>query len=273
MNVAVTVDPASVATLSHTLNRYVEVSRKTPEEAMDRQGRELSIYLYQQFLPLVPPQGKIESTAFARGFRLGRRKFGGKLSPESYRLADVALGGNKSVYGRVAHAEGGTGMLRTIRVGTRGKRITGGRFGRGGEAATQEQARLMKTKGEHALNRQALATFYEISKRESGRRYLASSFLLFRKKRNPAALRMAGESYKIVRQSKSHTSFPWMKSAELSSNPDGSKFVLTASADGVEKYPGRIAAGIEATRANMQVYIDRQIAKALAKEAAKGVAK
>lgn len=267
MSIALTVQvsPASILALNQTLDRYIELSRKTPAEALDRQGREMSIHLYQSFLGVTPKRGEIGASAEARGFAVGRRKFGGKLSPESYRLAESIMFGQPVVWGRVERSVGAFGLLRTVRVGKRGKRITGGRRATGGRAASFDEGKALKIEGEHPLNRQAVATFYELQKREAGRRYLASSFLLFRKRRNTAERRRAGESYRIVRQSTARTSFPWRKEAQLVESPDGGRFELIAGAEGVTKYPRLVAAGIEATRKNMLVYIDRKTAEAIAR--------
>ena len=177
--------------LGSKLARYQEITGKTGAAVLLQKGAQLihgnrnpkfgAVFdgLVRLFLREAPAQQSITAAARIRGFRLGRREFGGKLSPTAIDRALTRMGGFRSILATVSTDGDGRITLRGVRVGKRGKRILGGRKGRGGYAVpgVAESARQA---GDVRLNLRAVATVEEINLREAGRRFLAVGWMFKR---------------------------------------------------------------------------------------------
>lgn len=247
------------AKLQEALATYMQFTRRTPAEAMDRKGHDLRQALRRRFKAVEPPRGKIVADARARGYRLRRRRFSW-VSPYALRLADKTLGGNKAVYGRVENSIGVAGVLRTVRIGKRGQRITGGRHGRGGRAATISEAEQFKMAGEKPLNRQALAAYFETMLRERGRGYLSSGFLMLRRQRGTASERASGKPYRLTAVT-ARTAFPFRISETLQVSQDGAAFRIDTNQEGIAERKQIVAAAIEEIRADTIRHVETKLAQ------------
>lgn len=164
--------------LSAALGAYVQLSRRSIEETLIRQGRFAAIYLYKAFRRDTPARGSILARARASGWALGRNDPKGQIagiSDTAYYRAQRRMGGFKSILANVIE-ESDRIILRGVRVGKRGKRIIGGRKGTRGFAVAGTNEALRRA-GDVVLNRRAVQTIEEINLREAGRRFLAASFL------------------------------------------------------------------------------------------------
>lgn len=164
--------------LGDALAQYQVVSGRTNAEVLTRQGRFFAIYLYSAFKRDVPAPGAILARAKADGWELGRRDPKGQIagiSDTAYYRAQRRMGGFKSILANVLEEKGRI-VLQGVRVGKRGKRIIGGRRGLGGSAVAGTD-KLLRRDGDVVLNRRAVQTIEEINLRQSGRRFLAASFL------------------------------------------------------------------------------------------------
>lgn len=246
--------------LGAALTAYQQLSGRTPAEVVEKKGRDLRMALYRRFFAVQPPAGKIPADVRARGYRVGRKALGGFVSPFARSAAAKILGGNKTVYGRVVDGAGSAGLLRTIRVGARGKRITGGRIGRGGRAATASEAAQFRVAGEHRLTRRNLEVHFETVLRERGRGYLGSSFLALRRRRGTAAERMAGRPYRIV-ANPARTAFTYRISEEVAVLPNLSRFAIETNQEGIAERDSIIAAAYSDVRSDTLAYCERKLAE------------
>jgi hypothetical protein len=128
--------------------------------------------LAQLFFAESPEPGEISQAARARGFRLGRKIYGGALSPRAMDRARELMGGFKTI---IASVNPDTGALNFVRRGVRKARVHY-RWGRksfviGGDFVGPLPA------NEKRLNLRAVATVFELRKREQGRRFLGAGWL------------------------------------------------------------------------------------------------
>lgn len=251
---------AETEKLREALATYQQFTSRTPAEVMDRKGADLRSALRRRFKAIEPPRGKIPNDARARGWSVGRRKLGNRPSPYALQLADKTLGGNRVVWGRVTPGAGAVGLLRTVRIGQRGKRITGGRFGRGGRAATLAEAQLFRMDGEKPLNRGALSAFYEVMLRERGRGYLSAGFLMLRRQRGTASERASGRPYRLVAVT-ARTAFPFRISEDLRVTTDEAAFRISTNQEGIAQRRGIIDAAMADVRADTLAYVENKLAQ------------
>lgn len=182
------IDPVGgLERLSEGLAEYKRVSGKSAAQVLVLKGGQLLFGnrnpkfgatfsgLVRLFMDQAPRPGVITAAAKARGFRFGR------ISEEAEKRAAFWMGGFKSI---LAHPSefGGRISLGAIRVGKTGRRIVGGRKGRGGAGVSGDVFGPLQS-GEVRLNRHAVATLMEINVREGGRGYLGSSWLFKRWRR------------------------------------------------------------------------------------------
>lgn len=192
MSDAVTITPPDgLADLGTALRQYESVSGKTASAVLLQKGAQLLFGnqdarygatfegLVQLFQDQKPAPGAILAAAKARGFRLGRKEFGGALSPTAIDRALAWMGGFKSILANVTEDKERI-SFRGVRLGRRGKRILGGRKGTGGFAIAGVVDADQRQPGEKVLNLRAVATAMEINLRESGRRFLGSAWLFRR---------------------------------------------------------------------------------------------
>lgn len=252
--------------LENAIAAYQAFTKRTPAETMEAKGRDLRIALSRRFQALQPASGKIAGDARSRGWRVGRRVFGGGISPYARSAAAKVMGGQKSVYGRVVTGDGApaSGLLRTIRVGRRGNRITGGRRGTGGRAATAAEALGFRVAGERRLTRRNVEVHMEVVLRERGRGFLGSSFLRLRKLRGTASDRMSGRPYRIV-ANKRRTAFPFDISEDLTVLPNVSRFQIETNQEGIAERDAVVAAAYNDVRADTLAYLNRKLAESAKK--------
>lgn len=120
------------------LRKYAGFMNKTPEAALARQSRELTMELYFGFHRVRPNIAGMMSSAVARKFTIGRRAAGtlAKVDPSGVSVAarqkaESMLEGAKSDFFRVTTDADGVPRVRLARVGVRNssRLLTGGRFG------------------------------------------------------------------------------------------------------------------------------------------------
>lgn len=214
--------------LSRAMEHYAKARRMTAEQVLTKRGQELGLKLYRQFEDLAPGPKQVWQEAEARGYRTPARN----ISRAAWERADAYMGGAKAIIGSVTD-----GLLRSVRIGKRGKRVYGGRHGRGGRAATYSEARQFRREGEGWLNRQAVATFYELSLRAAARKFLASSWLAFRWVR-----RARGERVLVHTNAKGQVLGRWT----MQGTDDQQQLTLSSHVPGVDQFPETVNAAIAA---------------------------
>lgn len=249
--------------VNNALTDYIRVGRKLPEDAVRRQSIEFAYQVSQQFFALAPERGVASGQAKSLNFALGRRGAGGQLTPAARRLAERYMGGQKSIMGRVLSPSGGEGfsagsqgaagtaLLRSVRIGKKGKRIYGGREGRGGRAATRSEALKFRSEGEVWLNRRAVETYFSIMLRERGRGSLGASWL-----KAWRAMKAHGIERGFVGGEAGETK--WTADWALSALTNGVQWRLTNTMPGIGKFPEAVAGALAATTDNMREYIERK---------------
>lgn len=174
--------------LTDVLGLYASYRRMTTAAALDRQGKNLAIKLYNEFRAIAPKDGQIAIPARGRDWRVGRddpAQSGPEntgFGPTAIRLAKDMLRGHPSILARVTHHDGRdrvtpvtlgklntrTGFMKRIRY----------KADRGTVAAGRADRRFVqKGPDDRVLNFRALATALELNVREHGRRFLAVGFL------------------------------------------------------------------------------------------------
>lgn len=174
----------ALAALSEGLRDYQRVSGKLSAQILVQKGAQL-VYgnvnpkygatfpgLAQLFFAEVPEQGEIYQEAFFRGFRLGRKVHGGGLSPRALERARELMGGFKSI---VASINPYTRALKFVRSGPRKARVHY-RWGRLSFPISGDSDIKLRA-DEKRLNFRAVATVFELRKREQGRRFLGAGWL------------------------------------------------------------------------------------------------
>lgn len=174
--------------LSGVLATYAARRRITADRALYRQGLNLSIKLAQEFMHATPPPANISLSARARGWALGREAPGDGspgntgLSAQAIKRARAVMGSYPSILARIYHNDGRV-KVTPVALGKMNRR-TGLRKRvnyRPGKTAVvsgrQDQAFTRKGPDDRTLNFRALATIYEMNVRESGRRFLAVSWM------------------------------------------------------------------------------------------------
>lgn len=181
MNAPDALAPAeALGRLQAALEYYALVRRQNATKVLARAGQNLSIQLYKGFAAETEREGEITFSAWLRRWRVGgRRGEAGSTAPgisaTAAKRASARMGGYSSILAMVS-VDSNRIRLRGVRVGKRGRRITGGRRGLGGVATAGTDTELRRA-GDVRLNFRAVATIEELNLRESGRRFLAVSFL------------------------------------------------------------------------------------------------
>ena len=118
-------------------SEYIRLSKKTPEDALSKQARELAMDLFFGFQKVRPTAASIGQAAEARGYATNRKasRTIAKVDPSGVSAAAMArakklLAGAASDFFRVTDNEG-VPQVRLARVGVRNqdKLLKGGRFG------------------------------------------------------------------------------------------------------------------------------------------------
>lgn len=175
---------SALAALSQGLEDYRRVSGKASAAILVQKGAQL-VYgntnpkfgatfsgLAQLYFGQAPAQGAIFAAAKARGFRLGRKVYGGALSPRALARAREMMGGFKSI---VASVNPYNGALNFVRRGVRKARVHY-RWGRKSFVIGGDFVGPLP-QDEKRLNLRAVATVFELRGRESGRRFLGAGWL------------------------------------------------------------------------------------------------
>lgn len=185
--------PQALERLQRALVGYRDArAGRTSEDVLVKKGEDLAQRqpggnsLHALFRAQAGRFGRITAAARLRGFRLGRRKFGGTgltrgISETAKERAEKLMGPylkTLSILATVHTDEYGRITLRGVRQGARGKRILGGRRGLKGWAVGGDSA--LRMAGDVRLNFRAVATAMEINLREAGRGFLAAGFLFRR---------------------------------------------------------------------------------------------
>lgn len=171
--------------LADGLQAYQQISGKLSAAILVQKGGQL-IYgnqnprfgptfpgLAQLFFQTVPDSGSIWQAARDRGFRLGRRSLGrGALSPRAVARARELMGSSQTI---IASTDQDGRGLKFVRRGARKARVHY-RWGRKSYLISGDFVGPLP-QGEKRLNFRAVATYFELMKREQGRRFLGASWL------------------------------------------------------------------------------------------------
>lgn len=297
----VLVSPAgSLERLSDTLRSLQEISGRTAESVLVTKGGQMLFGnqnpkfgatfkgLYAHFRAQSPADGEIFATAATRGFRLGRRDSGGGLSATAIRRATAMMGGHRSIL--VNSRADGTG-LGFVRAGVqrRVKRVhyRAGRksFAVSGRGFYEGGAGIAKGADDKVVNLRAVATWFELQLRETGRGFTAAGWLQKRWRKfakvgfvpeGTAGLRpgmtksrqFGGTDKRLVNQNP-RSAVGLLGDAELSGAPDSGNVTLrlTSYVPGVlalGEARGLFASVINAVTADIESYLARKQAEAIA---------
>lgn len=245
------------------LVQYAALSGKTIADAVVKANNEIRWQCYFAFRNVAPERNFATKLAKQRNYALD-------ISQKAKDLASVLMGGRAMVMGSVAKGEGpyGTDLIRTVRIGKKGKRITGGRKARGGRAAeSRDEALKFKMDHEHWLNRRAVQTFFEMMLRNRGRLSAAVSFMNKRYQKLSRVDQIStGDSKKIV-FSNPKASVQLMGENEMTQREDEVEATIRynfQSAGGLQKHRNLIQPAIRAAAADMKDYIRRKLTEQLA---------
>lgn len=263
--------------LSDALAEYKQVSGKTNQQILVKQGGKLSYELYKSFRAVTPASGSILARAKAGGWRLGRT--GGDadagISNTAYARARNRMGGFKSILAMVME-ENGRILFRGVRVGKRGKRVLGGRRSLGGSAVAGTNQTIQRNPGDVVLNFRAVQTIEEINMRETGRRFLA---IAWNYRRWFTAGQGAQKTTTLVNlQPRSKLGYGMLGSAQLAGDPaTGAPVSLTLSSNvpgtrEVGNARGLFSRAIDALTADIRTYLVAEQRKALLAAIKKGAA-
>lgn len=283
---------SALAALSDGLRDYQRVSGRLSAAILVQKGAQL-VYgntnpkfgatfpgLAQLFFKESPDQGEITASARARGFRLGRKIHGGALSPRAEARAREMMGGFKTI---IASVNPSTGTLNFVRRGVRKARVHY-RWGRqsfviGGDFVGPLPA------NERRMNLRAVATFFELRKREQGRRFLGVGWLHKRWRRlakmgfvpvgTPGLApgwgpsRQFGGSVSTLVNQNPRSEIKILGQAGLEGSEDQGNIALRITSfvpgvNSVGESRGLFARAINGVRADMDAYIARKHAELLA---------
>ena len=253
MTIDGTAPSAALKLLEERLKLYASVTSYVPGQIAVRKANDIRQALYQRFKVIKPAGGSIWEAAKARGWRVGTRGKGGKLPQRAIDRALALMGGQNTVTGSVlvdkVSGFTSTPLLRTVRVGKRGKRITGGRKGLGGRAATPEEAAAMANEGESVLNKRAVETYFALLMREAGRGFTAASFLGNRLR----WVRTGGGRQQIVQTNKTGTKLGEV----ISESPDGTQWNINIASfvPAAGKYPKLVDEAMDDVSQDIKTYI------------------
>lgn len=272
--------PDALAKLSEGLVAYQRLSGKLSAAILVQKGGQLvygnsdSAYgptfpgLSQLFLAQAPKNGAITAAAKARGFKLGA------ISLEARKRAAFWMGGYRTILARPGTRDEGRRLtLGAVRAGPRrgrnGFRVLGGRKGRGGTAVSGSGlfaygAGIQRQPGEKILNRRAVETLMEINLRESGRRFLGSSFLFRRWRRLAASSPLRTDTtWRILENRNPRSALALLGTAALEGREETGDLALriTSYVPGVQEIGesrGLFARAIGAVRADLDTYLARK---------------
>lgn len=195
---------AALSRLSRVIGEYASYRRIPAVQALERQGRNVAIRLTQGFMKVVPGEASATYTARSRGFAMGREndaEAGQGMEGFSYhtlKRARAMMQNYPSILAKVYVRESGRVKIVPVSLGAMNRR-TGLRKRvkyRAGKTLSvsgrKDQRFAIKAPDEKVLNFRAVATVMEMNLRESGRRYLAVSFL-YRRWRKIAPKDRVGE--------------------------------------------------------------------------------
>lgn len=254
--------------LNRTFEDYWKLTRKSREDALAKKGKDLSFELYKVFREIPPRAPRAKILGKARGLKYAL----GNISPKAKVLAARYMGGLPSIIGNEFEIGDSAIDIRSARMGKRGKRIVGGRNGRGGRAASLAEYRSAGfnkgfgsdiTSNEHVLNTRNIEVFFELMLRLRGSGSLAAAWL---HKRLPRS----GATDFHVENVNPEAEVQLQGMADFDTKGEASSFALTNRMPGIAKFPHLAARALEAVRQDMMVYIARKQQEA-AQQAARTV--
>lgn len=281
-----TQDPEiALGRLSRVLGDYQRIRGQSSVRVLHRAGLNLSLQLHRLFRGRVPREGTITRAAASRGFRMGRddAPAGGAatgISPTAAKRASAKLQGYSSVLALITGGDHGRVRARVLGIGKRG-RLSRGRTGRGryhyalSGASREDQAKVAaqaRALGAKRLNFRALATIEEINLRETGRRFMAVSWLYKRwRKLSSGDARRADGSFRVLQNLNPRSRLNVLGEARLDSSPANNEATLALSSrvPGVEtvgRRYGLFTRALHAVADDMASYAAEQESKLLASE-------
>lgn len=238
--------------LLRATQRYIALTLKEPADALAKKGRDLTYELVKQFSQVRNPKDLVgHRTRIMEKAKSLKWKLG-PISRRAPELADTLMGGQKSVVGRVV-TDGDRILIRTVRIGKRGKRITGGRKGRGGRAATLAEYKaetFSKASGEGILNRRAIIVAIAIMLRMRGSGSLAASWLFKRWRRG-----LQGSFHLENVNPKAMVTL--QGTADMKDGPEP-QLVITSKMPGVNKFPAAVAQALANVTFDTQEYLAKK---------------
>lgn len=238
--------------LLQATQRYIALTLKEPADALAKKGRDLSYELQKAFRDVRNPKDLVgHRTRILNKAQSLRGKLK-NISSRASELAATLMGGQASVVGRVV-AEGDRILIRTVRIGRRGNRITGGRKGRGGRAATLAEYRAQtfgKVAGEGVLNRRAIIVAIAIMLRMRGSGSLAASWLFKRWRKG-----LQGAFHLENINPKATVSLQGTAQMKDGVQPE---LTITSKMPGVDKFPAAVAQALSAVTADTREYLRKR---------------
>jgi hypothetical protein len=266
------IPPQGLERLNSGLQAYRRVSGKSAVQILVQKGAQL-IYgnvnpqfgatfpgLVQLFQQQSPKPGAITAAAVSRGFRVGR------ISDEAIKRANFWMGGYKSILAAPGSFDGRL-FLGALRVGKRGRRVTGGRRGRGGFAVSGDFIGPVPS-GAKRMNFRAVVTMMEINVREAGRRFLSASWLFrqWRKLAQTDPQRIEPGTFRTLQNVNPRSRISPLGDAALSGDIEGGNAELRISSlvPGVAEVGtsrGLFTLAIDAVTADIESYLARKEAE------------
>lgn len=276
--IAVTAETKGLEAYDKTLKEYLDTRGPRAAEALNQKARQLVLGnqdsrfgavwdgLFELFRREAPSEGEATNSARARDFAMGRRanafvKTNEGISMAAWKRAEARMGGHDSILAQVSD-RGNRIHLSGVRVGKRGRRIRGGRSGRGGEAVSGRDAALRRS-GDKVLNRRAVAVVEEMAGRERGRGFAAIGWLFKTWRR----VRINARSSRRTLQSLNKSGKP-IGQVEIQSSKDEASILISNSAPGagdLDRRSGIVARALSSQTKDMLDYLERKEREALQK--------
>lgn len=240
----------SLQSLGAALTRYVEVRKKSPEESLVKKGRDLAINLADGFRWAwgghVNQRRGIGQSVLDRNWAIKR------IPRKAVELARTYMSDHSQIVGSmVTSPESGVIDIRSARIGKSGKRITGGRRGRGGRAASLDEyygVDFEEREGEHVLGKRQVQVYFAVMLRLRGVGWTAASWLPRAWKKNQPAVAFT------LTNTNPKAEQTVLGQVRHTISADGALLVLN-SKTAAGKFPTILGAAVNKTTADITAYL------------------
>jgi hypothetical protein len=248
------IDTRELEAYRKTLALYLQLNQRDVGEIARRKGNDLRVAMYQSFRALAPAKGESLREAHARGWRVRRASSTGGLSAVAQRRARARMGGHESILVSSVTEKDGKIELRGVRASKSGKRVSGGRHNRWGQAVSGRN-RLLRQSGDRILNARAVAVIEEINLRERSRTAAAVGWLAGRRTLRRKDI---GRSAREVVRNRTG-----IQVGDMTWSDDGTRamvqFTNRLQAAQAVAARGAVAVGMRSASRDMRDYIERKV--------------